>query len=42
MDKQNLANKLEAVLFASGKEIEIDFLLEKLKVSRADFHSECL
>ncbi len=38
MDKQNLANKLEAVLFASGKEIEIDFLLEKLQVSRADFN----
>ena len=38
MDKQNLTNKLEAVLFASGKEIEIDFLLEKLQVSRADFN----
>lgn len=38
MDKQNLTNKLEAVLFASGKEIEIDFLLEKLQVARADFN----
>ena len=38
MDKQNLTNKIEAVLFASGKEIEIDFLLEKLQVSKADFN----
>jgi len=38
MDKQNLTNKLEAILFASGKEIEIDFLLEKLQLSRAEFN----
>lgn len=36
-DKENLVNKLEAILFASGKEIEIDFLLEKLQISRAKF-----
>ena len=37
MDKEKLVNKLEAILFASGKEIEIDFLLEKLQISRAKF-----
>ena len=31
MDKEKLINVLEAILFASGKEVEIDFLLEKLK-----------
>lgn len=36
-NKENLVNKLEAILFASGKEIEIDFLLEKLQVPRAKF-----
>ena len=30
MDKEKLINVLEAILFASGKEVEIDFLLEKL------------
>lgn len=37
MDKEKLVNKLEAILFASGKEIEIDFLLEKLQISRTKF-----
>ena len=34
MDKEKLINVLEAILFASGKEVEIDFLLEKLQISR--------
>ena len=38
MNNQNLTNKIEAVLFASGKEIEIDFLLEKLQVSKTEFN----
>lgn len=37
MDKENLVNTLEAILFASGKEVAIDFLLEKLQISRATF-----
>ena len=37
MDKEKLINVLEAILFASGKEVEIDFLLEKLQISRVAF-----
>ena len=37
MDKEKLINGLEAILFASGKEVEIDFLLEKLQISRVAF-----
>ena len=37
MDKEKLINVLEAILFASRKEVEIDFLLEKLQISRVAF-----
>ena len=33
----DLSNILEATLFASGKEVEIDFLMEKLQVTKAKF-----
>ena len=37
MDKEKLINVLEAILFASGKEVEIDILLVKLQISRVAF-----